>query len=122
MEKRKFKTTDEYISSFPKNLQALLNEMRAIVTAAAPQAEEIISYNMPALKQKSVLVYYAAYEHHIGFYPTASGIANFQQEIAKYKSSKGALQFPLDKPLPKTLIAKMVKFRVKEQEEKNKKK
>ena len=118
----KFESVAQYFSVFPAKTKALLKEMKKIIQEAAPEAEEVISYNMPAFKQHGVLVYYAAYEKHIGFYPTGSGIAAFQKEIAAYKNSKGAVQFPLDEPLPKALITKMVKYRVKEDKEKAKEK
>jgi uncharacterized protein YdhG (YjbR/CyaY superfamily) len=109
---------DEYISGFPEPTQQQLQQMRSIIRKAAPKAEEVISYAMPAFKANGILVYFAGYEHHIGFYPTGSGITAFQKEIADYKSSKGAVQFPIDKPLPVALITRMVKFRVKQDEEK----
>jgi len=105
---------DEYISTFPEEIQVRLEEMRAIIKKAAPKTEEVISYSMPAFKQNGVLVYFAGYKSHIGFYPTASGISNFKDEFSTYKSSKGAVQFPLEKPLPARLITKIVKFRVAE--------
>lgn len=111
---KKFKTVDEYISTFPASTKKLLERVRKTIKQAAPAAEEVISYNMPAFKQNGMLVYYAGYNAHIGFYPTASGIAAFQKEIAKYKNSKGAIQFPLDEPMPLELITKIVKFRMKE--------
>ena len=113
---------DAYIAGFPANVQALLQEVRSTVHKAAPDAEELISYQMPAFRQNGILVYFAAYKNHIGFYPTASGIRAFQKEIAKYKNSKGAVQFPIDQPLPLSLITKMVKFKLKENNEKAKKK
>jgi len=111
---------DQYIDTFPKDIQLILEEMRAIIHKAAPKAEEVISYKMPAIKQNSVLVYFAGYKNHIGFYPTGSGIEAFQKEISKYKNSKGAVQFPIDKKLPAALITKMVKFRVKQDAERAK--
>ena len=102
---------DDYIAGFPKETQKLLAQLRTAIRKAAPAAEEIISYRMPAYKYKGMLVYFAGYEHHIGFYPGAGGIANFKKDIAIYKSAKGSVQFPLDKPLPLQLVAKMVKFR-----------
>ena len=111
---------DQYISTFPEDTQLLLEKLREIIKKAAPKAEEVISYKMPAFKQNGVLVYFAGYKSHIGFYPTGSGIKAFQEEISKYKNSKGAVQFPLDKPLPVGLITKMVKYRVKEDQEKAK--
>jgi len=109
----KFKTVHEYISTFPAATQRILKKLHKTIKEAAPEADELISYNMPAFKFHGVLVYYAAYKNHIGFYPTGSGIEAFKKEIAGYKNSKGAVQFPLDKPLPLDLITKMVKFKVK---------
>ena len=106
--------TDSYIADFPPETQKKLREMQAIIRSAAPQAKELISYAMPAFKQHGVLVYFAGYEHHIGFYPTSSGIAAFEKELTDFKTSKGTVQFPLDKPLPKELIRRMVQFRVDE--------
>ncbi len=103
---------DEYISSFPKNIQSLLQELRNIIRKAAPEAEERISYKMPAFYQKGILVYFAAFKNHIGFFPTASGIAAFENELSEYKTSKGTIQFPLDKPLPPDLVSRIVKFRI----------
>ena len=92
--------------------------MRSIIKAAAQMAEEMISYNMPAFQLDKMLVYYAAWHSHIGFYPTASGIEEFKEDLSKYENSKGAIKFPIDKPLPASLITKIVKFRVKENLEK----
>ncbi len=116
----KFKSVDEYFSAFPASTKKILQQVRDTIKKAAPNAEEVISYNMPAIKLKSVLVYYAAYENHIGFYPTASGIEAFKKEFANYKWSKGAVQFPLDEPMPLQLITKIVQFRVNEVQQKNK--
>jgi uncharacterized protein YdhG (YjbR/CyaY superfamily) len=116
----KFKTVDEYISTFPPSTKKILQDVRKTIKAAAPQAEDVISYNMPASKLNGILVYYAAYEKHIGFYPTDSGIRVFKDQLGDYKYSKGAIQFPIDKPMPFDLITKIVKFRVKETEEKRK--
>jgi uncharacterized protein YdhG (YjbR/CyaY superfamily) len=113
----KAENTDAYIAMFPEEIQEKLQQMRGIICKAAPTATEVISYGMPAYKVNSVLVYFAGYNAHIGFYPAGSGIAAFQNEIAKYKNSKGAVQFPLDKPLPIGLITKMVKFRLSEDAE-----
>lgn len=109
---------DEYIASFPKETQKLLKQLRATIKKAAPKAEEVISYQMPTYKLNGALVHFAGYEKHIGFYPTPSAIAAFKKDLAAYKSSKGAVQFPLDKPLPLALVTKIVKFRVKEDSEK----
>jgi uncharacterized protein YdhG (YjbR/CyaY superfamily) len=119
-ESTKFKTVDEYISTFPASAKKILQEIRKTIHEAAPQAEDVISYNMPASKFKGVLVYYAAYEKHIGFYPTASGIEVFKKQLGDYKFSKGAIQFPIEQPMPFDLITKIVKFRVKEVQEKEK--
>lgn len=108
------KDTDEYISSFPKETQKLLKQLRAAIRKAAPAAEEGISYNMPYYKLHGRLVYFAGYEKHIGLYPMTSGIEQFKKEISKYKWAKGSLQLPLDKPLPIDLVTRIVSFRVKE--------
>ncbi len=105
---------DSYISGYPPKVQKMLKQLRAAIKKAAPEAEESISYMMPAYKLNGPLVYFGAYEKHIGFYPTGTGVAAFQKEIASYKSSKGAIQFPLDQPLPLALVEKIVKFKVKE--------
>ncbi len=119
MQSRVFKkatpsSVDEYIGSFPKETRILLSELRKAIKAAAPKAEEVISYNMPAYKQNGILVYFAGHKKHIGFYPTASGILNFRKEIEKYNSSKGAIQFPITEKLPLSLIKQIVKFRLLE--------
>jgi uncharacterized protein YdhG (YjbR/CyaY superfamily) len=116
MEKSKieYTTIDEYIAACPKEVQPILKKLRATIKAAAPKAEEKISYRMPAFFQNGVLVYFAAFKSHIGFFPTASGIQSFKKEISAYKNSKGTVQFPLDQPLPFDLIRKIVKFRVSE--------
>ena len=103
---------DAYIARFAPTTQKLLKQLRATIKKATPLAEEVISYGMPAYKYHGILVYFAGYEHHIGFYPTASGIENFKKEIAGFKHSKGAVQFPPDKPLPLSLVTAIVKFRV----------
>ncbi len=111
---RKFETVDEYFSSFPSGTKKILKEMRKAIKQAAPQAEELISYNMPAFKFQGVLVYYAAYKEHIGFYPTASGIAKFKNELLSYEVSKGTARFSIKERIPFELIKKIVRFRVKE--------
>ena len=108
------KTIDEYISLYPTNIQEILIELRATIKAAAPEAEEIISYQMPAYRYHGIVVYFAAFSKHIGFYPKVSGIETFKNELSVYKGAKGSVQFPLDKPLPLELIAKIVQFRVNE--------
>jgi uncharacterized protein YdhG (YjbR/CyaY superfamily) len=104
---------DEYIHQFPEATQLQLQNLRSIIISALPKdAEEVISYKMPAYKYKQVLVYFAGYKNHIGFYPTGKPIVVFVNELTPYKTSKGAVQFPIDKKLPTTLIKKMVKFRL----------
>lgn len=109
-----YKDVDDYIASFPKETQILLEQLRAIIKEAAPEATETISYAMPSYKLNGVLVYFGAYAKHIGFYPTGSAIATFKEELSGYKGSKGTVQFPLNKALPLELIAKMVRWRVNE--------
>lgn len=102
-----------YAAKFPRPISLRLYELLSLVKNAAPKSEIVISYGMPAIRLDKVLVYFAAYRHHIGFYPTSSGILEFENRIKKYKYSKGAVQFPHDLPLPKMLIRAMVKFRVR---------
>ncbi|GBL35981.1 hypothetical protein EMGBS15_15760 [Filimonas sp.] len=110
--------TDACITGFPEETQILLQEVRTTIQKSAPKAKEVISHGMPAFKFYTVLIYFAGYNHHIGFYPTSSDIWIFQDEIATYKNSKEAVQFPLDKNLPLSLIAKIVRFKMKEDIEK----
>ena len=107
------KTIDEYIRSAPKELRARLTDLRRTIQKAAPDASEKITYRMPTFYYNGNLVHFAAYEHHIGFYPTPSAIAEFRDELKKYKTSKGAIQFPNDEPLPLALVSRIVKFRVR---------
>jgi len=109
-----FTSIDEYIATCPTEIQKTLQELRATIKAAAPGAEEKISYQMPAFALKGNLVYFAAFKNHIGFFPTGSGVQAFKHELSQYKGSKGTVRFPLDKPLPLELISKIVKFRVAE--------
>lgn len=118
LHKGKSVSIDEYIAAFPEEIQEKLKEIRATIKAAAPEAEEKISYQMPAFTLKGNLVYFAAFKNHIGFYPTSSGTENFKTELSAYDSSKGTVRFPLDKPIPFDLISKIVTFRVKENLEK----
>lgn len=112
--KTKFKTVDDYFSSLPESTKRILKVLRKTIRQEAPKADELISYNMPAFRLHGMLVYYAAYKQHIGFYPHSSAIKLFKDELKAYETSKGTIQFPLDKPLPLGLITKIVKFRVKE--------
>ncbi len=118
MNKSAAKNVDEYIAQFPPNVQATLNQLRQTIKAAAPKSEEEISYMMPAYRYKGVLVYCGGFKNHIGFFASPTGHEAFKKELSIYKSGKGSVQFPLDKPLPFKLITQIVKFRVKQNEEK----
>ena len=109
---------DEYISTFPASTAKILKQVRMTVRKAAPKAEETISYGMPAFRYKGkVIIYFAGFKNHIGVYATPSGHAAFQKELSVYKQGKGSVQFPLDQPMPLDLIARIVKFRVQQQDE-----
>ncbi|MDD5037702.1 MAG: DUF1801 domain-containing protein [Dehalococcoidales bacterium] len=113
--KKQFSTIDEYIKTFPEDIQSILEKMRQTIREAAPGAIEAISYQMPTFKLNGKnLVHFAAWAKHIGFYPTPSGTEAFQKELSPYKAAKGSVQFPLDKPMPFDLVEKIVIFRVKE--------
>ena len=120
MNTKQYKNIDEYIAAFPEEVQETLKKLRQVIKEAAPDAQEVISYGMPAFKQNGILVYFAAFKNHIGFFPTASGVAAFKKDLSAYEASKGTIRFPLDKPIPFGLVEKIVKFRV--QENLNKKK
>jgi uncharacterized protein YdhG (YjbR/CyaY superfamily) len=105
-------TIDAYIACFPKDIQKLLTSIRGTISKAAPKAEESIKYGLPTFVLHGNLVHFGAFKNHIGFYPAPMGIEEFKKELAPYEQSKGAIRFPLDKPLPLTLISKIVKFRV----------
>lgn len=120
--KQKFQIIDEYIKTFPKDIQKILESVRQTIKNAAPGAEETINYQIPTFKLNGNLVHFAAFKNHIGFYPTPSGQKAFQKELSIYKSGKGSVQFPIDKPMPLSLIQKIVKHRVKENLAKTKKK
>lgn len=107
------KNIDEYIKGFPGHIQQLLEEIRATIRKAAPTAEEAIKYAIPTFILNGNLVHFAAFKNHIGFYPAPSGIEAFKKELSVYEGSKGTIRFPLDKPLPLTLISKIVQHRVK---------
>ncbi len=111
---QQYRNIDEYHASFPAGVRQTLEQLRETIRLAAPGATETISYGMPAFRQNKVLVYYAVHKEHIGFYPTPGPIVHFRQELAPYKTSKGAIQFPVGKPLPLALIKKIVEFRIKE--------
>lgn len=114
MAKTNFKTVDEYISTFPKDIQKILEQVRQAIKKSAPEAQETINYQIPTFRLNGNLVHFAAFKNHIGFYPAPSGLKAFRKEISKYKSSKGSVQFPIDEPMPISLISKIVKYRVKE--------
>ncbi|MDN3585583.1 DUF1801 domain-containing protein [Pedobacter aquatilis] len=118
MEKTDPKTIDEYIALFPAKTQEILQQVRETIQNAVPNATEVISYKMPAFKQNGILVYFAGYAKHIGFYPTGSGIEAFQHEFGDYKWSKGAVQFPINKPMPLDLITRITKFKAERDLEK----
>ena len=120
MEARKFKTVDEYFSTLPASTKPVLRKMRLAIKEVVPRAEEVISYNMPAFKQNGILVWYAAYKRHIGFYPTPGPIKTFARELRQYKTTRGAIQFPIDEAIPANLVKKIVMFRVKQDLEKAK--
>ena len=105
---------DQYIAVFPDEIRELLQRVRTTIKKAAPEADEAIKYRMPTFTLKGNLVHFAAFKNHIGFYPTSSGVTNFQKELSSYPTSKGAVQFPYTQSVPFELIAKIVKFRVRE--------
>jgi uncharacterized protein YdhG (YjbR/CyaY superfamily) len=115
---KKTGSIDLHIAGFPKETQQQLELLNMTIHIAAPIAEEFIGYNMPAFKQNGILVWFAGYKNHIGFYPSSTPIEIFKEQLTKYKTSKGAIQFPIDKPLPLALITKIVKFRIKQNSEK----
>jgi uncharacterized protein YdhG (YjbR/CyaY superfamily) len=111
-------TIDEYIAGYPQDVAQILTQIRSVIKEAAPGATEKISYQMPTFYLNGNLVHFAAFTHHIGFYPTPNGIEAFKDEIARYKWSKGAVQFPLDEPMPYDLIRRITAFRVAENSQK----
>ena len=111
-------TIDEYITQFPKDVQAILQQVRRVIRETAPGATEKISYGMPAFSQNGMLVWFGGHTNHIGFYPTGEGVEAFKNELSAYKTSKGAVQFPLDQPIPYDLIRRIVKHRVEENSKK----
>jgi len=111
---KRAKDIDGYISQFPADVQAILEQVRTTIRQAAPEAKETISYQMPAFKQHGILVYFAAWKKHIGLYPPISGDKALEKAIARYAGPKGNLQFPLDEPMPYKLIERIVKLRVKQ--------
>lgn len=114
MEMKRPSTVDEYIAQFSPQTQRTLQQVRALIKKTAPDAEEVISYAMPGYKWNGMLVWFAGYGHHLGFYPMPSALTAFKSELSKYKSSKGAVQFPLDQKIPVALITKIIKYRMEE--------
>lgn len=114
MDKLIYQNIDDYINKAPQEVQQKLRELRAVIKAEVPEAEERIAYAMPTFSQNGNLVHFAAFKNHIGFFPAPSGIENFQEELAKYKTSKGTVQFPLDEDIPMDLVREIVRFRLKE--------
>src|SRR4051812_45169970 len=109
---KKPSTVDSYLSDFSGTARERMDELRAIIRRELPDAEEVISYSMPSFKMKKVLVYYAAWKDHIGFYPTAGPMQAFEEELKSYYTTKGSVHFPYDKPIPAALVRKIVKHRV----------
>lgn len=120
MDKNNYQSIDEYILLFSPEVQDKLRKLRNVIREAAPDAKETISYQMPAFEQNGILVYFAAFKNHIGFFPTSNGVAEFKDELSGYKGGKGSVQFPMDKPIPYDLVRRIVKFRVGENVEKAK--
>jgi uncharacterized protein YdhG (YjbR/CyaY superfamily) len=108
------KNIDEYIAAFPPDIQEILQKIRLTIRKAAPDADETIKYQMPTFTLKGNLVHFAAFKNHIGFYPTPTGTEEFRKELSVYQGAKGSVRFPLDNPIPYTLISEIVKFRAKE--------
>jgi uncharacterized protein YdhG (YjbR/CyaY superfamily) len=113
MRKTRFATVNDYHAAFPPPVRKRLNEMRAAITKAAPEATPKISYNMPSYRGHRVLVYYAAFKEHVGFFPMASAISEFKDQLGGYEFSKGGIRFPYESPIPAGLVAKIVRFRVR---------
>ena len=116
-----FRTIDEYIAGFPEHVRDILEELRRVIRQAAPQAEEAMRYGIPTFRLNGNLVHFAAFKHHIGFYPTPSAIEAFKEELFPYKQSKGSVHFPMDKQMPYDLVRKIVTYRVAENLERGKK-
>lgn len=121
MNENEFQSIDDYIATFPEDIQPILKTLRATIKAAAPEATEKFSYQLPTFFLNGNLVHFAAFKNHIGFYPTPSGIEAFKEELSVYKGAKGSVQFPIDEPLPLELVSRIVQFRVAENVAKGKK-
>lgn len=120
--RKPFKNIDQYIGTFPPNVQGILEQLRKTIQEAAPEAIETISYGIPTFRLNGNLVHFAAYKNHIGFYPTPSAIVAFKKELSPYKQAKGSVRFPIDQPIPFSLAREIVKYRVKQNLESGKKK
>ncbi len=118
MDKKRFKSHEEYVDSLPNNKRVLVKQLRSAIKQATPDATEVISYNMPAYKYHGMLMYLCAHTEHIGFYPFSSAIRTFRDKLKKYETSKGTVKFPLGKPIPVSLVKNIVRFRVQENLEK----
>ena len=114
-----FSSIDEYLAAQPPGIREKLKKLRQTITKAAPEAEEVISYQMPAYKFHGMLVYFAVFKNHISFFPTSSGVQFFKDRLTAFEISKGTIKFPLDKPIPLRLVAEIVKFRVQENTDKH---
>lgn len=114
MAKTDFQSIDEYIDTFPEEVQEILQKIRETIQQTAPDAKEVISYQMPTFRLHGILVHFAAFKHHISFFPTPSAIEAFKEELSSYETSKGTVKFPMGKPVPFELIERIVEFRVKE--------
>jgi uncharacterized protein YdhG (YjbR/CyaY superfamily) len=121
MKKSSPNSIDEYIERYPKNIQVILQKIRMTIKKAAPDAKEVIRYQIPTFRLSENLVHFAAFTKHIGFFPTSSGITKFKKELEGYETSKGTVRFSLEKPIPYDLISKITQFRVKEIIKKEKK-
>lgn len=119
---KKYDNIDEYIEACPEEIHGLLQEIRRTIQGAAPEANEKIAYGIPTFTFHGNLVHFGGFKDHIGFFPTASGVEAFKEELGDYAVSKGTVRFPLDKPLPLDLVRKIVKFRTKQNLDRNKKK
>jgi len=117
---KKFRRAQEYVLAAPLPARGALEVLRKTIQQAAPKAEERISYNIPAFEWNGMLVWYAAFQKHVGFYPKASAIVAFKAELKGYKTSKGAIQFPMGKPIPMALVKRIVRFRLAENEKQKK--
>ena len=112
--KKQFKTIDEYIKTFPEDVQNILKKLRVTIREAAPEAKEAMSYQIPTFRFNGNFVHFAAYKNHIGFYPAPPGIETLKKELSLYKGAKGSVQFPVDRRVPYDLVKKIVLFRVQE--------